>query len=100
MVRLTGDWIPYSPPPDFPPLPPPACFNETYLGSKVDRWMGYGIQAWATSAPSPANDGVGTQKALGAQEAIGAQEALGAQSISGNLESRAQVVALGPLGYV
>ena len=86
MVRVMGDWMPYPPPPDFPLPPLPACFYETSLGSEVDRGMGYGAQTWATSTPSVANNGVGTQA-----------EALGTQSISGNLESKAQVVALGSL---
>ena len=84
MVRPTGDWMPQPPPPDFPSLPPPACFDETSLGSEVDRMMEAGAQARATSAPSMADDGVGIQA-----------EALGTQSVLGNSESRAQVVALG-----
>ena len=86
MVRVTGNWMPYPPPPDFPPPPPPACFYETSLGSEVDRGIGYGAQAWATSAPSVAANRVSAQA-----------EALGAQSVSGNSESRAQVVAFGSL---
>ena len=81
MVGATGDWLPYPPPPDFPPPPPPAY--ETSLGSEVDRMMEAGAQARATSAPSVADDGVGVQA-----------EALSTHSVSGNLESRAQVVVL------
>ena len=85
MVRGTGSWMPYPPPPNFPQPLPLACFDEMSLGSKVDRGIGYGIQVWVSSAASVANNRDGTQ------------EALGAQSISGNLESRAQMVALGSL---
>ena len=51
--------------------------------------MEVGTQAWATSAPSAADNGVDAQA-----------EALGAQSISGNSASGAQVVAPGCPVYV
>ena len=51
--------------------------------------MEVGTQAWATSAPSAADDEVGIQV-----------EAFGAQSISGNSASGAQVVAPGCPVYV
>ena len=82
MVGATGDWLPYPPPPDFPPPLPPAY--ETSLGSEVDRMMEAGAQARATSAPSATDDGVRVQV-----------EAFGAQSVSGNSASGAQVVAPG-----
>ena len=86
MVRVMGDQMPYPTPPNFPPPPPLACFDETSLGSEVNREMGYGTQTWATSTLSTADLEFSTQV-----------EALGAQSISGNSESRAQVVALDSL---
>ena len=82
MVGATGDWLPYPPPPDFPPPPTPAY--EMSLGSEVDRMMEAGAQAWANRAPSTADDEVSVQV-----------EALGTQSISGNSASGAQVVAPG-----
>ena len=82
MVGARGDWLPYPPPPDFPP--PPTPVYETSLGSEVDRMMETGAQTWATSAPSAADNEVGVQV-----------EALGAQSVSGNSASGAQVVAPG-----
>ena len=83
MVRATGIWLPYLPPPNFPLPLPPACFDKMSLGSKVDHMMGSGTRAWVTSAPSLADKGFDAQV-----------EVLGAQSVSCNLESRAQVVAL------